>query len=85
MKTIREYLINYFRVGSFPRYKYGRLRGKIMNDPNRAAFSMAICTLSEERRKKALAKYDRSQKELEELIRSLALEDDQQSDSKGQS
>ena len=56
-----------------------------MNDPNRAALSMAICTLSEERRKKALAEYDRSQKELEELIRSLALEDDQQSDSEGQS
>jgi len=51
-----------------------------MNDPNRAAFSMAICTLSEERRKKALAEYDRNQKELEELIRSLALEDDQQGD-----
>jgi len=46
---------------------------------------MAICTLSEERRKKALAEYDRSQKELEALIRSLALEDDQQSDSEGQS
>ena len=54
--------------------------GKSMNDPNRAAFSMAICTLSEERRKKALAEYDRNQKELEELIRSLALEDDQQGD-----
>ena len=26
-----------------------------MNDPNRAALSMAICTLSEEGRKKALA------------------------------
>ena len=52
-----------------------------MNDPNRAAFSMAICTLSEERRKKALAEYDRSQKELKELIRSLALEKDEQTDS----
>jgi len=56
-----------------------------MNDPNRAALSMAICTLSEERRKEALAKYDRGQKELEELIRSLALEKDEQSDSEGQS
>lgn len=55
-----------------------------MNDPNRAALSMAICTLSEERRKKALAEYDRNQKELKELIRSLALEDYKQSGSKGQ-
>lgn len=55
-----------------------------MNDPNRAALSMAICTLSEERRKKALAEYDRSQKELKELIRSLALEDGKQSDYKEQ-
>ena len=52
-----------------------------MNDPNRAALSMAICTLSEERRKKALAEYDRNQKELKELIRSLALEKDEQTDS----
>jgi hypothetical protein len=55
-----------------------------MNDPNRAALSMAICTHSEERRKQALAEYDRNQKELKELIRSLALEDDQQSESEGQ-
>ena len=55
-----------------------------MIDPNRAAFSMAICTLSEERRKEALAKYDRNQKELEALIRSLVLEKDEQTDSESQ-